>query len=517
MRRTLAAMLFLLGAPIAHADDGALRAACETLKLADFASVADAPTRVSESSYVEAKATDPAACLVRGYVAPQVGFEMKFPIADWNGKLVELGSGGFAGSTQTGSEKPWCDDLVRRGYACIHSDHGHTSGVTDQSIAMLDGVWAFNNPQAEIDYAFRGVHVVALAERAIAQKFYGAAQKKSYFLGCSGGGRQAILAAQRYPWDFDGIVAMEPAINMSSAFLSFLYTNRAVTDESGKPLFKTEDLQLLHDKAVARCDKQDGVEDGVIGDPQHCDFDPATVPGLSPAQIAAAKKVYTGAMTSSGKKLHVGHVMPGAERGSFGFASTRPLAQVMLNDYFRYVAFVPDAGPSWNPASFDFDRDFARLSTMEQLFAANNPDLRQFRDAGGKLIVVQGWDDSGTPFPLGTIDYYEQVEKVMGGEKATQEFARLFMVPGREHCGGGAGASAIDVVSAIENWTEKDQAPEMLIASHIDPVTDPLETVKGPANPANVKFTRPLYPYPLRAKYKGGDRNDYRSFKPAKK
>jgi feruloyl esterase len=223
--------------------------------------------------------------------------------------------------------------------------------------------------------------------------------------------------------------------------------------------------------------------------------------------------MYAGPMTSTGKKLHAGHVMPGAEVGSFGFNVTRPLATLALNDFFRYLAFVPDAGPDWNPSSFDFDEDYKRLAVMEQLYAASNPDLRALRDAGGKLIVVQGWDDRGTPFPLATIDYYETVEKVMGGEKPTQAFARLFMVPGRQHCGGGEGASAADFYSPIQAWVEQGKAPDAIKAWHAEPA-DPVDMVREPADASRIKFTRPLYPYPQRAKYEGsGDPNDWRSFK----
>lgn len=505
--------------------DAAQRAACEMLKLADFSRVTDAPTRVAESAYLEATAADPAACLLRGYVAPQVGFQMKLPVANWNGELVEVGSGGFAGSTQGGGERLWCDELVRQGYACIHSDHGHTSGVGDKTLAGLDGIWAFNNPQAEVDYAFRALHVVSLAQKAIARKFYGAQEQRAYFMGCSGGGRQALLAAQRFPWDFNGIVAMEPAINLTGAFMTFLYGQRTVTDADGKPLFDVKYLTLLHDAAIAQCDRTDGLKDGIIGNPPACNFDPGTLACaagqtencLSPLQIAAAKKMYAGPMTSTGRKLHPGHVMPGAEVGSFGFNVTRPLAMLALNDFFRYLAFVPDAGPDWMPQNFDFDEDYKRLSMMEQLYAATNPDLRPFRDAGGKLIIVQGWDDGGTPFPLGTIDYYDTVTRTMGGREATQDFARLFMVPGRQHCGGGEGASAADFFTPLQDWVENGKAPDMVRALHTEPA-DPLDMLREPADASRIKFTRPLYPYPQRAQYKGrGDPNDYRSFKPVTK
>lgn len=523
---TFAAPSFGAEQPSAAPDPAAAqRAACEALKFADFSQIADAPTRVAESIYVEADANGPATCLTRGYVAPQVGFQLKLPVAGWNGKLVELGSGGFTGTTQSPGEIAWCSELVRRGYACIHSDHGHTSGVSDKSIASLDGVWAYNNPQAEIDYAYRALHVVGLAQKAIARKYYGAEEQQHYFLGCSGGGRQALLAAQRFPEDFDGIVAMEPAINLSGAFMAFLYHHRSVTDAGGKPLFTMDDLSFLRQRALAQCDKDDGVADGVIGNPRACEVDLdslACAEGqsgqcLSPAQISAARKMYAGPVTSKGRHIYPGHTMPGAETGTFGFGVTKPVALLALADFFRYMAFVPDPGPDWKLSDFDFDQDYARLATMEQLYAASNPDLRAFRQAGGKLIVVQGWDDSGTPFPLATIDWYENVEKVMGGRKRTQEFARLFMVPGRAHCAGGPGAGAADFLGSIESWVEQGRAPDLIKAAHSDS-TDPADGLRGPIDDSKVKFTRPLYPYPLRAQYKGsGDPNDYRSFKPVEK
>lgn len=529
--RTFAACLPLFACLAVQAQDppppdpAALRADCEGLKLADFTRVVDAPTKVSESFLIEASGDMPASCLVRGYVAPQVGFQMKLPAENWNGKLLEVGSGGYAGSTQGAGEQRWCDEAVRRGYACIHSDHGHTAGIGEKALAPLDGLWAYNNPQAEIDFAFRGFHVVALAQKAIARHYYGASEKHAYFMGCSGGGRQALVAAQRFPWDFDGIVAMEPAINWSRAFMTFLYHWRTVTDAEGKPLFTPADLTVLHEGAVASCDMDDGVADGVIGDPPACDFDPARLACaegqaeqcLSPVQVSAAKKMYAGPVTSSGKKLYPGHVMPGGEMGSFGFQATRPLVQYALKEYFRYMAFMPDAGPTWQLEDFDFDTDYQRLALVESLLASTNPDLREFRDEGGKLIIVQGWDDGGTPFPLSTIDYYESVQRSMGGEKATQDFARLFMIPGRAHCMSGDGAGAASFLGALENWVEEGQAPDMIKLSRIEGSTDIADYLRGPAADASVKFTRPAYPYPLRAKYKGkGDPNDYRNFRPVR-
>ena len=507
----------------AQAAAPSMQAACDELKSADFSGVQDAPSKVMESALMEPAGEVPTACLARGYVWPQVGFELKMPASGWNGKMVELGAGGFAGSAQVPADRQVCDDAVRRGYACIHSDQGHTSGPGERGLASLDGLWAYDNLQAELDYAYRSLHVLALAEKAIVQRFYGAPPQHSYFVGCSNGGRQALVAAQRFPWDFDGILAMEPALDLSGAFTTFLYDLKAVTDDAGKPLFASGDLKLMHNAAVAACDADDGLRDGVIGNPPACKFDPAQLACtaaqqsgcLTPVQVAAAHKVYAGPKTSRGRVLYRGHPMPGSEEGVFGFAVTKPIAVNAVADFFRYLAFMPDAGPGWKPADFDFDADYQRESVMEGLYASSNPDLRPFHEAGGKLLLVQGWTDSGTPFPLRTIDYYETVEKVMGGPNKTAEFARLFMVPGRDHCGGGDGASAADYLGSLEAWVEQGQAPDLIKASHIEPVTGAADFMREPADPARVKFTRPLYPYPVWAKYKGsGDPKDYRNFKP---
>ncbi|MGH8530522.1 MAG: tannase/feruloyl esterase family alpha/beta hydrolase [Nevskiales bacterium] len=515
----------VLPAPGRAADEPAeapQRAACDELKFADFAGIQDAPTRVMDSRVAEAGGEIPATCLLRGHVAPQVGFQMKLPLANWNGKLAQLGTGGYAGSTQSAGDLRLCDEMVRRGYACVNSDYGHTSGITAKSLALLDGVWAYNNLQAKLDYGYRGIYVVALAAKAVAKHYYGSEQQRSYFIGCSNGGRQAMVAAQRFPWEFDGILALEPAINISGAFLSFAYNERAVTGADGQPLFTPAELEMLHNSSIARCDLDDGLKDGIIGNPSACVFDPAQVACsderkeacLSPAQIAAANKVYAGGMTSTGRQWYRGGVMPGAERGSFGFAAARPLVRHALKDFVRYLAFMPDAGPGAKLSDVDFDQDYKRLALMEALYESSNPDLRPLKEAGGKLMIVQGWDDSGTPFPLNTIDYYETMQRTMGGPKQTQDFARLFMVPGRQHCVGGEGASAADFIGQLEGWVEQGKAPDMIKTYHIES-DNPIDHLREPTDPAKIKFSRPLYPYPLAAKYKGsGDVNDYRSFKP---
>ncbi|MBI4164982.1 MAG: tannase/feruloyl esterase family alpha/beta hydrolase, partial [Acidobacteria bacterium] len=370
--------------------------------------------------------------------------------------------------------------------------------------------------QAQIDYAFRATHVAALAGKAITEHYYGKAPRKSYFWGCSGGGRQGLVEAQRFPWDFDGIVVVAPGINLSGVLMSRLWNTRVAT-QGGPSLFSPADVKWLHEAVVAKCDQDDGVKDGVIGNPLACKIDPSEwackagnkAPCLSAAQAEAFTKIYAGPTNSKGDQIHTGGFVPGLE---FSIPTT-PEVWTLSRDFCQYMGFTPAPGPSWKPTDFDFDRDYKRLALAQALLEDANPDLRKFKAAGGKLILAHGWTDGLSP--LNTIDYYEMAEKTMGGREATQDFFRLFMVPGMGHCSGGAGAYAIDYLSSLENWTEKGQAPDVMIGAHVKEEVYTGWNFKLPAEPADVTFTRPVYPYPLRAKYKGtGDPNDAGSFKP---
>jgi hypothetical protein len=495
---------------------------CAALARQDFSAVQDAPTQVMDTSLVQASAERPTHCLVRGYISPQIGFELRLPVA-WNGKFVELGQGGFGGAI---TNSRVCNNALRQGYACIVSDLGHTSTTAEEARTMSesdrapargqDKVWGFNNLQAEVDYGFRSAHVAALAGKALTERFYGRPVERSYFMGCSGGGRQAMVEAQRFPWDFDGIIAIDPALNWTGTYLARAWTASAVTELDGTPLFSRADIELLHEAVLAQCDAKDGLKDGVISDPRTCrvDFAPIRCSGgksgscLSDRQIDAARKVYAGPTNSRGEALFF-PVMPGAEKGGMSFSISRQSP----TGYFQFLALNPDPGPRWKLSDLNFDEDYKRLGTMEAVYASGNPDLRKFRDRGGRLIMAQGWDDSGSPLPLNTLDYYQTMARTMDGYAATQSFARLFMMPGAAHCGGGPGANAVDYLGYLDAWVTRGKAPDMLKAAHLD--SDDLQDfVSWPADAARIKFTRPLYPYPLQARYKRGDPNDYRSFAP---
>jgi len=315
--------------------------------------------------------------------------------------------------------------------------------------------------------------------------------------------------------------------------MTFAWGSRVLHDRSGKPILGREDLKLLTDAAVAKCDLDDGVKDGIIGDPLHCAFDPGVLlcksrqmsGCLTSAQVEAVRKVYVGPLNSRGDKLSPGGPAVGSELGEWdkdqevgwgfsylGFEGKPALYESFATEGFRYLFFWPDPGPTWKLSDFDFDRDSRRLGIMQALYDSSDPDLRKFKTAGGKLLIFQGLNDNAV-LPRMTIDYYETVERTMGGQTATRSFARLFVLPGVGH-GGGPGADTVDYLSAIEGWVEENRAPDRLIAAHLKNV-DWTRPLSFPLDPAQISFTRPVYPYPVRIKYTGyGDRNDADNFVP---
>jgi hypothetical protein len=497
------------------AEESAAVSRCAALRRTDFSTIMDAPTQVDDAKVITADASSPAYCRVQGYIAPSVGFELRLPLANWNGKFFEVGCGGFCGRP---NEQSYCP--LHRGYACILTDLGH-HGVEG-------GQWAYNNLQAQIDFGFRGAHVTALAGKAITEHYYGKAPAKSYFQGCSSGGQQALSEAQRFPWDFDGILAGAPAPTMTWTIL-FTWAKRALIGADGKPLVTHADMELLHSAALARCAVADGAKHGFIEDPRACKFDPVELlcrtgkqnRCLSDAQVQAVRKLYAGPTNSRGERIYPGGPPPGSEL-NWVDGEIDTYVDTYVSDgkdkspddfshnewpeaYFSYMGFWPAPGPGWKFTDFDFDRDYKRMTITEPVMgAANNPDLRKFNAAGAKMILYQGWADQ-SDIPADTIDYYETTEKTMGGDAATQEFFRLFMVPGMFHCSGGAGAFAIDYLKYLEDWVERGKAPDKMIGAHVRGLNW-LQAfqLKFPLDPAApVDFTRPVYPYPLTVKYKG--------------
>ena len=486
-------LLAATAAPAAHALN------CQALARQDFSAVPEAPLQIMATESVAETEDAPAYCQVVGYVTPNVGIEMRLPLQDaWNGKFLMQGCGGFCGARFAAR----CNPYVARGYACIVSDMGHES-------TGLDAKWAYNNRQAEIDFAFRSTHVTAVAGKAITAAAYGEPQLFSYYTGCSTGGRQGMVEAQRFPDDFDGIIAGAPVINETGAGTQLMWSVLANLDADGLPILAPDQLPMIHAAAVAACDQDDGLEDGLIDDPRTCGFDPAELACsgeassqcLTPAQIEVVNKVYDGPVNSAGEALYTGGAMRGSELNWTAYVGTvdePPRYLSFMTDLFRYMAFSEDPGPGWQPTDFDFDASPGRFGVMEHLYTGSNPDLRRFKAQGGKLIVYHGWRDQSV-VPLNTVDYYELAVRTMGGLDATRDFFRLFMVPGMNHCVGGPGPDSIDYLSYLEAWVERGEAPDALIGEHVED--------------GQMQYRRPIFPYPDRARFRGGDATDAASFR----
>ena len=469
--RSLAAVAFLLssltvaGAP-SVAQANLSDAACSELSDAAFNLPREVAVSIGDARRVAATSDRPELCRARGYVTPNTGFELVMPISGWNGKFFHAGCTGSCGFA---AESVWtkeCDYPLARGYACVISDLGHRG-------TPADGLWAWKDLQAKLDFAYRATHRTTLAGKAIASKFYGQLPRHSYFMGCSTGGRQGLVSAQRFPDDFDGIIAGAPVVSEAGTSMSFVWTLQSLQDEDGSPIFDDRSLGVLHRGAIAKLDAQDGRRDGVIDDPLG-GFDPvdlqcrdgAADDCLTAEQVAAARAVYQGPVNSDGRPVYFGGgFLPGSEMPWRSFLPIDGPAEATQSgtDTTRFIQ--SDFGPGWNAMDFDFDKDPDRLREYEVLYSASHPDLRAYRQAGGKLLIYHGWADARVA-PLNSVDYYRMLTRTMGGAQETRAFARLVMVPGMNHCWGGNGAFAIDYIRAMEDWVERGQAPDTLRAAH---------------------------------------------------
>jgi len=391
----------------------------------------------------------------------------------------------------------------------------------------LDGLWAHDNLQAKIDWGYRATHIVALAGKAVTERYYNRHPKKSYFIGCSTGGRQGLQEAQRFPWDFDGIIAGAPPIHLSDLYVTFAWSVLAIRDAAGKDLLTQVDLNRLTAAAVAKCDMDDGIKDGIIGRPLSCPFNPSDLACkgnqntgcLSRTQVTAADRIYSGPTDSTGRRIFGGGALPGSESGWSRYylddqQGRRPYMFQLTNNGIKYLFSSPELESDWTIEKFRFDQDYKRLDVMQTFYDSSNPDLTRFKEAGGKLIIYMGMNDISLPHTA--IDYYQKVERVMGGEHQTRDFARLYLLPGVDHCAGGPGADTVDYLSYLENWVEHGNAPDRLVAYHLKFTINPAALKSFPPGEQAIEFSRPVYPYPAFAKYLGhGDPKNANSFGPA--
>ncbi len=494
--RAAALALLALAAPAFAAEPDP----CAALLGRAFQHLPDAPTVLNTAATVGTADGLPQHCRVQGYVAPQVNFELQMPVPGaWNGKFLMQGCGGLCGVANPAT----CDDVLARNYAVVTTDMGH-SGRPWQTL------WAYDNLQAEVDFAYRATHVVTVAAKALIEAYYGRPQSRAYFRGCSTGGRQGLIEAQRFPRDYDGIIVGAPVFSETGiSALHLIWSGRANLDADGEPIMTPADVELLHESVMAACDDRDGAADGIIEDPAACAWEPealacGTAAGrcLPPEKIAVARRLYGGARDSAGRPLTPGGLAKGSEYGWVpyfvgrdGPATFHPDGPV--NALYQYLIFMPDPGPAGSAAAFDFDRDPPRLALMESLYSPMNPDLRVFRARGGKLLLYHGWDDAEIPSSH-MLDYFALVERTMGGRQATAEFLRLFMMPGVAHCRRGPGADTVDWLSYLEQWVEEGRAPEEVMAHHLVKEENylGLPRKRFPLPAADYDRVRPLYPYP---------------------
>jgi feruloyl esterase len=491
---------------------------------ANFASWSGGDVKVTAAERVEAGAKQaapqvpgmtplggqPAHCKIAGTIEKEIRFELLLP-DQWNGRFVMGGGGGFVGSVQNTAQTSmmYPGTALERGYATAGTDTGHQGMGTDAS-------WALNNPEREVNFGHRAVHLTAEASKTIIKQFYGREAERSYFIGCSRGGGQGMMESQRYPDDFDGIVAGAPAYNWPGIGAGFLQTQQKIYPDPANlatPVITNENRALLAKEILAACDKLDGVEDRLLNDPRQCKFDPASLPRCKSAeggadcvtepQLAAIQEIYEGPIVD-GKRVHAGFPFGGENdfggwdmwitgRANALGPNTPNLHYAFGTNMFKYIIYDD---PEWDYSKYQFanwDEDTRRAA---EILNATDVDLGKFEASEGKLILWNGWSDSAIT-ALGTIGYYDWAA---AKDKEIRDYARLFMMPGVLHCAGGPGPDKVDWLGAISDWVEKDKAPDRLLASRTD------------GNGKTI-LTRPLCPYPQVAVYDGkGDTSKADSF-----
>jgi feruloyl esterase len=434
----------------------------------------------------------PAFCRVAATLKPTRDYDIKIevwmPASGWNGKFQAVGNGAFNGAIAY----PAMTTALARGYATSSTDTGHVGGSAS---------FALGHPEKLIDFGWRAVHEMTAAAKKIIATYYDGGPKYSYWNGCSAGGRQALKEAQRFPADFDGIIAGAPGLDWTGRAAQALRVAKALeNNESGR--LSRPQVQLLHQAAVHACDVLDGVKDGLIEDPRRCTFDPAVLQCkgagdaacLTTAQVETARMIYSAAVNPRTKRE-----IAGLERGSeLGWTDLGWTASARATglDQFRFIVF---SDPSWDVRTFNFDADIVRAEdTDDNTINALDPNLKPFLDRGGKLIQYHGWSDPQIA-PGNSTQYYARVLEVLGGAGRIENSYRLFMAPGMAHCGGGEGPNTFDMVGALEQWVETGKAPDQVLASH--------------STNGVIDRTRPLCPYPRVAVYKGtGSTNEASNF-----
>ena len=432
----------------------------------------------------------PAFCRVAATLRPSsdsdITIEAWMPLAHWNNKFQAVGNGGFAGSitytSGSGGIERGMAEALKRGYATASTDTGHTGPTAAPFLG---------HPEKLVDFGYRAVHEMTVAAKAIIDAFYATGPKLSYWNGCSTGGRQGLMEAQRFPADYDGIIAGAPANPQTRLNSWNVYVGQAALKDPANTIPSSK-YPMIHRAVLNACDALDGLTDGLISDPTRCNFDFKTLECrgqdssscLTAAQVESAQKATNPTVDSKTGEIVFPSLAPGTELG-WAAKIGGPTPNSLGTDYFKYVVFKD---PDWDWRTFDLETAVALADRIDNgTMNAANPDLRAFRQRGGKLLLYHGWSDQNFS-ARSTINYFSSVLDRMGSVQSA-EWLCLFLAPGVGHCGGGEGPNAFDAVTGLEQWVEHGKAPEAIVASHR---TD-----------GKVDRTRPVCPYPQVAKYQG--------------
>jgi feruloyl esterase len=445
--------------------------------------------RITEATPVAAAASGTvraAHCRVTGVIGREIRFTLLLPV-QWNAKFMMGGGGGFVEGIDNQSASS-----VNSGYATAGTDTGHDGRAVDAS-------WALNNIERQLNFGHAAIHRVAEVSKAIIRAHYGTAPARSYFNGCSNGGRQALMEAQRYPADFDGIVAGAPAYDFTGLAAQFIMDIQAAFPDKeslSKPLFPNDTLKSVEAQIVAKCDAVDGASDELMEDPRRCAIDVSALTGLSPRQQQALAKIYGEKKLPDGTVIYPAQPVGGEGDAVGGWPlwinGVNPMLQLAYKapslrfgfgtQFFKNFVFND---PEWDYLKYDF-ATYRRDSRLAgSMLNATDPNLDAFKKSGGKLVMYHGWSDAALSANA-TIKYYEQVT---ARDASASDFTRLFMMPGVAHCQGGPGPDRVDWYSVIDNWVEKGTAPERLVATKM--------------TAGKVTRSRPLCAYPMKAVYKG--------------
>ena len=493
----------------------------------DFAEATEQPARSCESlvsatnfryavvsaRVVPARNRVPEHCRVLGMIRPEIRFIVNLPIR-WNERFLMLGGGGWVGFPP---EDPWVlrqqEIGLSRNFATAYTDTGHDRFVKEGATFL------YQNLEAEVDFGFRAVHLTTLTAKTLIESYYGKVARFSYFMGCSTGGRQGMVSTQRFPSDYDGVIAGAPVFDFTGLLLQL----RQAVEALEKIEITPARLEILGEAIYRQCDKTDGLADGVIEDPRQCDFDPAEqLPRcgaggrrdgcFTDVQVEGLKRLY-GPLVVSGKRIHPGIPLGAEIQGRANASLTgsalasgwnprlmstrpvnlagqiippgRPMMEQRVLDWLRYVAFEQD-DPDRHWKEFDLARDLDKVTQTRSIMDGTDSNLHALAKTGGKLLVYHGWSDTGAN-PLRTAEYFDEVYKTMGA--VGRDTARLFMVPGMFHCSGGSNVDRMDTMSALIQWVEAGQAPDRLIAARVEA--------------GKVTRTRPICAYPDVARYRG--------------